>query len=235
VNDALGHRDIDAVEDRARAAADFRGRGALAAAIAELDAALALWRGPALDALDSPVLATAARRFDERRLALLEERIELELDHGRHAAVVGQLVELVAEHPWRERFVAQLMRALHAAGRSHEAMEQFHAARRRLADELGTDPGPDLTALADAILRNDGPPADQPVAAVPRAVPRELPAAVGAFTGRARELAALSSLLPPHDGADPALAIAMITGAGGVGKTTLAVHWAHQVASRFPA
>jgi hypothetical protein len=214
----------------------FAGRGALAAAIAELDAALALWRGPALDALDSPVLEAAARRFDERRLALLEERIDLELDHGRHAGLVGQLVELVAEHPWRERFVAQLMRALHAAGRSHEALEQFHAARRRLADELGADTGPELTALAEAILRHDGSAAHQaapPALAAPRTVPRELPAAVGAFTGRTTELAVLSTLLRP-DADDPAMPITLIIGAGGVGKTTLAVHWGHQAASAFP-
>lgn len=137
-----------------------------------LGEALALWRGePLADVRDAPFAPPQAVRLDELRLAAAEDRIEAELRLGAAGTIVTELRELVTAYPLRERPRGQLMRALHADGRRAEALATFADARRRLADELGTDPSPELTALHVAVLRDDpalapvrtarpGPPAD---------------------------------------------------------------------------
>jgi DNA-binding SARP family transcriptional activator len=128
-----------------------------------LGEALELWRGPALADLEEEDFARLeASRLDELRLVAQEERIEAELRVGRHTAVVGELEQLVATHPLRERFRGQLMLALYRSGRQAEALEVYRATRLALADELGLDPSPELQELERRILRQD-PELDAPV------------------------------------------------------------------------
>ncbi|HEX8632483.1 MAG TPA: BTAD domain-containing putative transcriptional regulator, partial [Catenuloplanes sp.] len=244
---AEGQRDIDIFEDRVRRAERLCARGDAPGAIGQLSDALALWRGPALDGLGSPALIAAARRLDERRLAVVEQRIDLEIGLDNHRHLVGELIELIDAHPWRERLISQLMLVLYRQGRQGDALQHFEKARQRLVDDLGIDPGSELVELRDRILRNDTallavpaggsvPPAPVPGAmSTVTSAPRELPADVAGFAGRAPALKALDGLLPASgDDGQRGMVIAMITGTGGVGKTALALRWAHQVAERFP-
>lgn len=147
--------------------------------------ALALWRGPALaDVLYQPFADAPARHLEERRLEALESRIEAELGCGGGAALVPELEQLVAEHPTRERLVAALMLSLYQAGRQADALGAFHAARARLVEELGLEPGPDLRALQQQILRHD------PALAGPRVLGSRRRA-----KGRAPRLAAAALIL----------------------------------------
>ena len=132
-------------------------RAAEPAARAELlRDALALWRGPALADLDEEDFARLeAARLDELRVAAHEERVDAELEVGRHAALVGELETLVATHPLRERLRGQLMLTLYRCGRQAEALEVYRAARLALADELGLDPSPELQELERRVLRQD--------------------------------------------------------------------------------
>jgi DNA-binding SARP family transcriptional activator len=118
--------------------------------------ALGLWRGRPLSEFEyEPFAQAEIARLEELRLACMEQRIELDLEAGRHAAVVGELEALVAGHPLREGFRAQLMLALYRSGRQAEALEVFAAGRRLLADELGLEPGEALKELQKAILAHD--------------------------------------------------------------------------------
>src|SRR3954447_18106416 len=128
------------------------------AALATLDEALALWRGAALgDVGDAEWIEAESTRLEELRLAAREDRLELLLDLGRHAEAVADLERLATLHPLRERLHRLLLLALYGAGRQADALGVYHRLRRRLADELGIDPGPDLQALAEAILRQQVP------------------------------------------------------------------------------
>ena len=137
------------------------GQGALAdgsveLASASLREALALWRGPALVEFSSaPFAQGEAARLEELRLLAVEARIDADLGLGRHADLVWELESLVAHHPLRERFRAQLMTALYRSGRQAEALAAYQDARRVLVDELGIEPGRGLRELEQAILRQD--------------------------------------------------------------------------------
>jgi DNA-binding SARP family transcriptional activator len=122
----------------------------------KLRAALALWRGPALEDLAfEPFARDEVGRLEEARLAALEQRIEADLELGSAGELVGELEQLVGEQPLRERFRAQLMLALYRAGRQADALEAYQDARRVLMDELGLEPSEELRALQQAILRQD--------------------------------------------------------------------------------
>jgi DNA-binding SARP family transcriptional activator/Tfp pilus assembly protein PilF len=204
--------------------------------------ALALWRGEPLTGVESELLALReGPRLAELRLQALETRIDADLHLGRQSEVVGELRQLASAHPLREHFHGLLMLALYRDGRQGEALAAYQQARDVLIDELGTEPGTELRELHQRILTADPalevPEAARPTAADPApVVPRELPGAIRHFTGRANELAALSGLLDQQAGEDapPAVVISAIGGTAGVGKTALAVQWAHQVADRFP-
>ncbi|MCD0443582.1 hypothetical protein LO763_08065 [Glycomyces sp. A-F 0318] len=210
----------------------LRAEGDLAGAAAALREALDEWRGPALADLSGDAVDAIRRRHDDYRLALLERRVDLDLGLGRHTEVVEELRQIVAVHDTRQRFTALLMRALHASGRATEALEAYEALRVRLVDALGADPNRELLELHLKILRDDEPPAAPAVEpAPPRRVPTTLPRANTRFTGREQE----TRLLDGHlDAADGEAGLAVVTGMGGVGKTALAVRWAHRVAHRFP-
>lgn len=220
--------------------------GAADRAAALFDEALGLWRGEAFaDITATDAVRLEADRLTERRLTVQELRIDAALAMGRHAEVVPELQELVAAEPYRERLRTQLMLALYRSGRQADALATYRDLYRILDEELGVEPGRMVTELHEQILRSDpaldaqtqaggvaGPqPASDPSppARPTTPVPRQLPADIADFTGREHELARLDSHLD-----DAAVGISIISGTGGVGKTTLAVHWAHRVAELFP-
>jgi predicted ATPase/DNA-binding SARP family transcriptional activator len=121
-----------------------------------LTEALDLWRGPAYaDFADEEFVRGAARRLAEQRLSVVEEQAEARLDTGDHVLLAGELADLVARYPLRERLRALQMRALYLAGRQSEALASYEALRSHLAEDLGVDPGPALSALHQAVLRQD--------------------------------------------------------------------------------
>jgi YVTN family beta-propeller protein len=137
------------------------------AAVATLDEALALWRGPPLDEFAyEPFAEAELTRLEEWHLRAREERIEAELALGRHSDLVAELERLVAEHPLRERGRGQLMLALYRSGRQAEALRAYEEGRRLLVEELGIEPGADLQRLEKQILTQD--PALEPPPTVPR-------------------------------------------------------------------
>jgi DNA-binding SARP family transcriptional activator/tetratricopeptide (TPR) repeat protein len=202
-------------------------------------AALALWRGPALDGVGSEVLRrTVGPRLEEARLVALEERLEVDLGRGQHVWLVGELEALVASNPDRERLCRQLMLALYRSGRVAKALAVYRSTRRFLVEELGLEPSPALQQLERAILHND--PALEP--ALPpagttlhqRALPHgpcQLPPDIDDFTGREAAVTELQRLLEGERAT--ASVISAIAGKAGVGKTALAVHLAHRLRSRF--
>ncbi|MCK2212744.1 NB-ARC domain-containing protein [Actinomadura sp. ATCC 31491] len=148
--DSVDAADFERLAAQARRAGDPRERVAL------LTEALGLWRGPAYaDFADEEFARAAVRRLEEQRLTVLEERAEARLAAGDHASLAGELAGLVSRHPLRERLRAVQMRALYAAGRQSEALESYRELRELLAEELGIDPGPELTALHGSVLRHD--------------------------------------------------------------------------------
>ena len=216
--------------------------GDWARASAQLGAGLALWRGEPLTDVSSGLLTqTELPRLAEMRLNALEARIDADLHLGRNQQVIAELEALTVAHPLRERLHELLMLALYQSGLRTKALGAYRRARRYLVEEVGIEPGPGLRDLNLRIQRSGagatGPSgrgqaaaAQRPRRITPRAPsPAMLPAAAG-FTGRARELQALSALASqPHRAA-----LITIAGTAGVGKTALAVHWARQHASQFP-
>ncbi|MFI7677380.1 BTAD domain-containing putative transcriptional regulator [Actinophytocola sp. NPDC049390] len=197
-------------------------------AVESLRSALALWRGEPFADLDNPLLADWSRRLSERRLTALETLYQAELACGLHAPVIGDLTDLVAEHPLRERLHELLMTALHQAGRQSDALAVYQRARETLVSELGLEPGPGLRALHARVLAGEAPPA--PPVPLRHDTPAQVPMDVRGFVGRDAELAELDGLLS----AGTSAAIAVVTGTAGVGKTALAVRWAHRTRDRFP-
>jgi DNA-binding SARP family transcriptional activator len=244
---AAGELDVSLFEANLDSARTAAAAGSWETAAAEARAALLEWRGDPLADVPSQYLALReVPRLADLRLQAAEIGIEAALRLGRPAAVIGELRQLVSSDPFRERLAALLMAALYEDGRQAEALAVYQQTRDVLVGELGVEPGRDLRDLHQSILAGDkampalpGPPTmpAAPGAAgapAPRA-PRQLPAAVGCFTGRYAELAALTGLL---DGGSRAAAATMVIlaigGTAGVGKTALAVHWAHRAAGRFP-
>ncbi len=202
--------------------------------------ALALWRGLPLADIPSQLLRDRwVPHLDQLHIQALEWHIEADLHEGRYEELIPELQDLTASHLLRERFHGQLMLALYRCGRQAEALAAYFRARDALISELGVEPGPGLRDLYQQVLEAAPVPATTSPArlagAEPRPVtPRDLPPAVPDFTGRSAELQALTGLLDrPGQQVPGAVVISAIGGTAGVGKTALAVHWAHQVADRF--
>jgi DNA-binding SARP family transcriptional activator/tetratricopeptide (TPR) repeat protein len=196
-----------------------------------LEQALGLWHGDAFANLDTPWLDAMRHTLDNERHAARLDLTDIQLDLGRHAELLAPLSDLAAARPLDERLAGQYLTALYRGGRQADALAHYQRLRLRLADELGSDPSGPLQDLHQRILTADpslrtpaGPAARSPV-------PRQLPAAPRLFTGRARELDALTASLRD---AGATVVISAIGGSGGVGKTWLALHWAHQHLDRFP-
>lgn len=247
--------DPDQVDLTRFSALAARGRGCAAAgrhgeAAEHFTAALALWRGPALEGLGESFIRAAGVRLDELRLVVTEERIAAELATGLTAHLVAELSELVHAHPLRERLRGQLMLALYRSGRPADALSAYREGRAALIEELGIEPGRDLDGLHQAILRGDPnllepvPPAEpepdlgtEPVAedttapVVDVRAPSQLPPAVADFVGRAELVAGAVELLAGERHAVPMCAV---SGKAGSGKTALAVHAAQQALDHFP-
>ena len=214
----------------------------LAQAAGLLRDALGLWQGTPLAGLPGPYAESQRVRLAELHRAATEDRLAADIDLGRHVAAAAELQDLVASHPMRERLRELLMLALYRSGRQADALAAFGDAQRLLSEELGIDPGPGLRDMHQRILQTDerllgaaeSPAAwpDAATPAVPTVRPAQLPADLSAFTNRKSELAQLNSLV--GQGVELAPVIAAIGGMAGIGKTTLAVHWAHEVASQFP-
>ncbi|OKI16293.1 transcriptional regulator, SARP family protein [Saccharothrix sp. CB00851] len=203
-------------------------------ALALADEALALWRGEPLAELDTPWAQSVREHLHRERAAAQADRIDWALECGRHGDLVPELTTRLAENPLDERLAGQVVLALYRAGRPAEALEHYRRTRQRLAEELGTDPGPALQQLHQRILTAD--PAvtlrsvDTPP---PAATPRQLPAPPAPFVGRDDELNHLHSALDAS-GEATTVVISALAGAGGIGKTWLALHWAHRHTDRFP-
>lgn len=212
-------------------------------------AADTLWRGPALGGVRSRILATEAARLDEQRIAVVEARIGADLELGRTDELIGELTVLVGQHPTRSSLRGQLMLALYRVGRTSDALAVFRHGREALIDELGIEPGVELTQLHEAILRSDpgllGPRAEagpqrparpEPVPPLeddePRfPAPRQLPPDAADFTGRDGLIHELVGVLT---GERSGPVVAALLGPGGVGKSALAVHVAHRVSAAYP-
>ncbi|TWP52520.1 tetratricopeptide repeat protein [Lentzea tibetensis] len=197
-------------------------------AVEELTAALKLWRGPFLADVRSAQLADpVSARLDELRLTAVQDMAGRLLRLERAGEAVAGLRQAVDEHPLREPLVARLMLALHRTGRQADAIELFHHTRTRLADELGVDPGPELRAANQSVL-TDRPSSPKPLVRN-HIAPAQLPREHRGFVGRHDEIANLDEHLTDHDSA-----IGLLIGPPGVGKTALALRWAHRVAGGFP-
>jgi DNA-binding SARP family transcriptional activator/Tfp pilus assembly protein PilF len=238
-----GELDLDrfaALREAGRAEADA-GNWDKAAAL--LEQGLRLWRGePLADVPSATLIRQEAPGLVEQRIQALDWRLEADLHCGRHDEVVPELRRLVSAHPLREQFWAKLMLALYRIGRQGDALKAFAEARSVLRTELGVEPGEELRRLhqqmlaADAALAGEHPgPQTAAVRKPGVSRPRQLPADVPDFSGRAVESATLSDLLLAQPAGHPGGGtVAVICGSGGVGKSALAVHVGHRVADGFP-
>lgn len=199
-----------------------------------LRATLALWQGPLLAGVtDEARRLRVAAEHEEFRLRAVEQWAEAELACARHDLVLAELRRLVTDDPFRERSVELLMLALYHGGQPAEALALFRSTRDVMAADLGIEPGAELQRLHRQILNGDArlaPPARSRADRVPRLLPRQIPD----FMGRVAELAQLDALASLKTAGPAAVVINTIAGTGGVGKTALAVHWAHRVQDRFP-
>jgi DNA-binding SARP family transcriptional activator/tetratricopeptide (TPR) repeat protein len=230
--------DADLFHQHAVAGAAALEAGEHESACLSLRAALDLWHGSAYDGfLDSEPIATAAAQLELARLTCYDRWAEAALAMGRHADLVAELAELVRREPFQERLACHLMLALYRCGRQPDALRIYRDVRAYLREHLGVEPGRPIQDLHTAMLRGDKA-LDFPVdARRPASVwrPRELPPAPADFVGRADELHQLDTWLAAHlQPSAEAVAICTVSGVGGVGKTALAVHWAHRVAQSFP-
>lgn len=227
--------DLTLAQDLAAEAEKARGGGDRCQARTLINKLLGLWDGEALASVPGPYAENQRTSLEEWRLQLTETRLDLDLEVGCHAEAVSELTALTAAHPLRERLRELLMVALYRSGRQAEALAVYADTRRLLAEELGVDPRPELAQLQQRILQADeelARPADEPAPAAVPVRPAQLPATVPDFTGRASFVAELGGRLATAEGS--VMAVSALAGIGGVGKTTLAVHVAHQARPHFP-
>ncbi|MET9604180.1 BTAD domain-containing putative transcriptional regulator [Streptomyces sp. NPDC006512] len=238
-------------------AAGARAAGDLTGAHRLVTSALELWHGEPLSKVPGPFAERERDRWNELRTALLEEKYEVALALGQYQAAIPELTVLAAEHPGRERLHGLLMRALHGTGRTPEALALFQQVRRRLVEEQGVEPGAELTSLHRRLYTSPQAPADDlgpresvtagsppapagtatggeagPAGTFRPTVPAQLPRAVSDFVGRAAEIDTLRALLVGTD--RDSLPLAAVSGMGGIGKTSLVLHVAHQVRDHYP-
>ena len=241
--DQIDAQRFESLVQRARSAREARN---VNEAIKHYRDALSLWRGPALDGIDSRLVQSAGSRLTENRITANEDCVQLELDLGRHHELVGELTELTEEYPLRERLRGLLMTALYRSGRQAEALQVYRNARRTMIEELGIEPNERLQQLEHAILTSDEsldpptpPPPErveiQPAPMVPN-IPGMLPTDIADFTGRTKQIDDIRQrlMLATEDRSRFAVPIIAIVGKPGVGKTTVAVHASHSISDRFP-
>jgi DNA-binding SARP family transcriptional activator/DNA-binding XRE family transcriptional regulator len=239
VND--GQLDLLTFERMARCGRTACARGDVVEACEHYQQALGMWHGELLAGIEVPRSHPAYIDIGRRHAAVICDYADAACAAGLPTRALPFLWDLAARAPLDERVYAQLMIALAGAGQQATALIEYEGLRRRLDAELGVRPGPELAAAHLRVLRQEVPSASMQRlvvhngahAAVP-VVPRELPATAGHFAGRQSELAALTSMLDDSAGTARTAVIWTICGTAGVGKTALALHWAHQVADRWP-
>ena len=232
--------EIDLLRTRELAARARRQRdqGALLEAESSFQSALALWRGQPFEGIQSAALEAEALQLGMERVAILADKADTELAVGRAGETAAWLPAFVAEYPLNEDLRYLEMLALHRAGRRADALNSYRDARRILADELGLEPSQRLQQLHHGILAND-PALDGASSATLPAEPTPMPPAqlppdLVDFTGRIAEGRRLLEWLSQPHLESAATRIGVITGAGGIGKTVLAVHAAHQLREQYP-
>ncbi|MFJ4633791.1 AfsR/SARP family transcriptional regulator [Streptomyces sp. NPDC088847] len=252
-----GSLDLTDFHQQVTAAEQLRATGDRLGAADRLRTALTLWHGPALADLAGEWARAQRSLLDGTRLSAIETRLDAEMACGAYTETAMELTALVADYPLDERFREMLMLCLYRTGRTAAALTVYQEVRELLADELGLDPGPALQSMHDQILRADaeltatagempewssdqdviGTPDHSPSSSFPHPVPvpTQLPNDLTAFAGRKPELERLRQMLDDCTTTDlHASHVFVVTGTAGVGKTALAVHWAHEVASLFP-
>lgn len=251
-----GALDLGVFEARLAEAKTLRAAGDVSAAAELLHTALGEWEGTPLAGLPGPLAEAERSRLHEERLNALESRLEIDVQLGRHSEVIAELTSLTGEHPLREQLCRLLMLALYRSGRQAEALAAYRRTRHTLVTELAIEPGAPLRELHDRILAADrsldpsaaarqtdpveapaelpGWPAAPSRGAADVARPAQLPADLPTFTGRRAELEQARALLPEEGDFPATVVISAIDGMAAIGKTTLALHWAHRIAHRFP-
>jgi DNA-binding SARP family transcriptional activator len=225
-------------------------RGQAAQAVDGFVTALSLWRGPCLAGVEASTSAQAAfAQIDRERIAVAVEAADAALASGESRKVLAALREVAGLHPLDEPLQTRLVLALAAGGYQAEALSTFRQVSTRLSEELGIGPGTELRAAHQSVLRQQvgrptaasaavaTPPteaqATPPSATSPVIQPAQLPPDLPMFTGRRGELARLNALLDPER-TRSSMPICTIDGIAGIGKTSFAVHWAHQLAEQYP-
>ncbi|MFD4137962.1 BTAD domain-containing putative transcriptional regulator [Streptomyces sp. NPDC058572] len=209
--------------------------------------ALALWRGlPLENVTQGPALRGFTQHLSELHLSIVEEQVGVETALGRHGTVIQHLRHVIKLHPLHERLRGRLMLALYSNGDVAGALGAFTEARNALREELGMDPGEELSRLHRAILRRDpallpGPPATGPTGPVGPAgpaglqsVPRQLPPESTVFVGRQQEIAAAREALRAGPTTTVSAPTVVFHGQGGFGKSALALRHAHDLAPLYP-
>ncbi len=204
--------------------------------------ALACWRGPVLDGLDLSAGHEEIAQLEERRASALEQRIEADLAQGARASLVVELRGQIRSQPLRERPWGLLVATLYALDRQAEALAMYRDLRACLVEQLGIEPSPTLQELHRQVLAGYAPqdlaipvghhPPGQPRLGTSTAIPAQLPAPPATFVGRRRDLRRLDDLLA---GMSTTMALGVVSGTAGVGKTALSLYWAHRVKEQFPA
>ncbi len=235
-----GELDLDTFHEHVKHARAANTANQLDEAVNRFQAAMALWRGPALAGVTGRSAQGHANSINETRLTVTEEMLNVRLARGEHAALIADLNALISTHPLRERLRGQLLLALYRSGRQADALSAYQDVYRLLSDELGIQPGLQLRQLHEQILASDPAldvpsPTATPTVSLTGLVPRQLPADVANFTGREEYLTELDELLESQlQTEQPAVVISAIAGVAGVGKTALALRWAHRIANRLP-
>jgi DNA-binding SARP family transcriptional activator/tetratricopeptide (TPR) repeat protein len=196
-----------------------------------LRAALDEWNGEPLSGLPGRWAEATRVRWNNQHVDAVARWSRMALNAGEHVAVIEALRVYLADYPFAEALMAELLRALRGAGRLTEAIDHYSAFRARLAHDLGISPDPRLQQIyADLLRSREG----TQLSAQQVTAPAQLPHTVGDFVGRAPELSRLNAAATGRDPHGAAGAVAVVVGSAGVGKTTLALHWAHHVRPQFP-
>lgn len=226
--------DLHTFERLTAEAALLRAEGRQAEAADLLQRALALWRGEPLEDLSaSPVWEASVSRLTEARLAAAEKRLRLLVELGQYATAISEAQILLHGHPFRERAWEQLMLALYHSGRRAEALQVYVDVRRRLVEEMGVEPGPELHRAHAEILAGEHL-SDDPMTATEVFPVCQLPPDIPDFSGRTGPVRELAGMLSGGHGTDTVPTTVVVMGPPGVGKSSLALHVAHTVRTAFP-
>lgn len=228
--------DLEEFERLSAAGSASLTRGESSIAATQLAQALVLWRGRALeDVPRGPVLTARATVLEEKRLSALEDLAAAQIDIGQYLAAISPLRQLLHDHPYRERAWALLMTALYGSGDVSAALDAYAEARTGLVDELGVEPGAELRQVHQAVLSRSLVLSASPAAPGPSVAPapRQLPPDLADFSGRTGLLGEVTQFLGGEGGGNTP-PVAVLSGVGGAGKTTVAVRAAHLLAPTFP-